>query len=88
MRKLPTGEQLRIRAAELGVVDSIDDPAESRGSIYTSLRATVSDAELQRRVIDAEMRNLAHRGWVFAVISAVASVVSALAAAAVFLVKG
>lgn len=43
-------------------------------------RAVVSEAELQRRVIDAEHHLQAQRMWVIAVIAAFASVISAIAA--------
>ncbi len=56
---------LRARAVELGV--------------NTSLSPTYN-YELQRRVLEAETYLRARRMWLFALISAVASVVSALAA--------
>ena len=76
---LPTGEALRKRAEILGVVITKDDPNEPSGA-YEMFRAMVSDAELQRRVIEAERHLQAQRMWVIAVIAAVASVLSALAA--------
>jgi hypothetical protein len=80
MRKsLPTGEALRKRAEELGVVITKDDPNEPSG-VYEIFRAVVSEAEVQRRVIDAERHLQAQRMWVIAVIAAIASIVSALAA--------
>ena len=80
MRKaLPTGEALRKRAEELGVVITKDDPNEPVGA-YKMFRAVVSEAELQRRVIDAERHLQAQRMWIIAVIAATSSVVSAIAA--------
>ena len=76
---LLTGEALRRRAEMLGVVMTKDDPVEPSGS-YEMFRAVVSEAELQRRVIEAERHLQAQRMWVIAVIAAVASVLSALAA--------
>ncbi|BCT68807.1 MULTISPECIES: hypothetical protein [unclassified Nitrosospira] len=76
---LPTGEALRKRAETLGVVITKDDPNESSGA-YEVFRARVSDAELQRRVIEAERHLQAQKMWVMAIIAAGASVVSALAA--------
>ena len=76
---LLTGEALKMRADELGVVRVIDDPNEPTGD-YTMFRAAVSEAELQRRVIDAERYLQGQRMWLVAVISSTASIVSALAA--------
>ena len=89
MHKLPTGKELRERAEALGVVISVDDPTESRGTNHL-FRAVASDAEIQRRVVDAEVRNVALRGWTIAFVSAIASVVSAIAAvaAAYFAMRG
>ena len=79
MHKLPTGERLRERAEKLGVVTTVDNPTESAGA-YAMFRGTVSDAELQRRVIEAELRNFALRGWIMALASAIAAIVSAVTA--------
>jgi len=70
------GEQLEARARELGV-----DISGDRHTHSTSGAAPrASDAELQRRVLDAERNRRESRLWVLAVISAVASVLSAGAA--------
>jgi hypothetical protein len=61
------------------VIITIDDPNESSGT-YKMFRPRVSDAELQRRVIEAERHLQAQKMWVIAVIAAGASVVSALTA--------
>lgn len=85
MIALPTGENLRKRAEELGIVITIDDPNEPSG-VYSMFRPVASEAELQRRVIEAERHIQAQRMWIIAVIAAVASVISALAAwCAIFL---
>ena len=79
MNPLPTGEALRKRAEKLGVVITKDDPTEPSG-VYEIFRAVVSEAELQRRVIEAERHIYSQRMWIIAVIAATASAVSALAA--------
>lgn len=78
MRKLPTGEDLRDRAKELGVITDSDDTyaVPSEGNVAFQ----ASDHEIQRRVIEAERHLREHRLWIIAVISALASVISALAA--------
>ena len=88
MQKLPQGDALIARAKELGITLSTDAvPApDGAASIF---RALSSEADLQRRVIDAELRLLANRGWIAAIASAIASIVSALAAwAAIWYSKG
>lgn len=84
-KQIPSGEDLRRRAEELGVVITKDDPTEPSGD-YKMFRAVVSEAELQQRVLAAENMLSARRAWIYAAISAAASFVSALAAlAAVFM---
>ena len=78
-KALPTGEALRKRADELGVVITKDDPNEPSGA-YEMFRGMVSEAEVQRRVIDAERHLQSQRMWIISVVAAVASVISALAA--------
>ena len=70
MKKLLQGEVLRKRASELGV--SSLELADSKGNI--------SEPELQRRVIQAERSLREHRLWIIALSSAIASIVSAIAA--------
>ena len=84
-QKLPTGEALRARAEELGVVITVDDANESSGA-YAMFRATVSESELQKRVVEAERHFQTQRMGLIAIVAATASVVSALTAlAAVYL---
>ena len=78
MRKLPVGEELRKRAKQLGVAMETDQSVLVPGSGNVPLIA--EDYELQRRVLDAERHIREHRLWLVAVISAVASVISAFAA--------
>jgi hypothetical protein len=88
MRKLPQGEALISRAKALGVTLSSDAVPTATGP-NAIFRALSSEADLQRRVIDAELRLLATRGWIAAVLSSIASIVSALAAwAAIWFSKG
>lgn len=78
MRKLPVGDELQKRAEQLGVAIETDQ------SVLVPGRGNVSriaeDYELQRRVLEAERHMREHRLWLVALISAVASVVSAVAA--------
>jgi hypothetical protein len=76
MSILLEGDKLEKRARELGV-DIVED-ARTQSSSGRAPRAP--DFELQRRVIEAERRNRESWLWVLAVVSAVASVVSALTA--------
>lgn len=79
MLPLPTGEALRKRAAQLGVVIFQDDPNEPRG-VNQIFRAVASDAELQKRVIEAEQHLLTQRMWIITVIASAASLLSAVVA--------
>lgn len=75
MTKLLEGKQLEDRARQLGI--------DVRGEHITESsigRTRACDYELQRRVIEAERATRESRLWILAVISALASVVSALAA--------
>lgn len=88
MRKLPQGDALISRAKELGVTLSSDALPTSDGAA-SIFKALSSEADLQRRVMDAELKLLATRGWIAALASAIASIVSALAAwAAIWYSKG
>ena len=78
MRKLAVGEELRKRAERLGVAMETDQSVLVPGKGNVPLIA--EDYELQRRVLEAERHIREHRLWLVAVISAVASVVSAFAA--------
>jgi hypothetical protein len=76
MAKLPEGEELEKRARALGI--DISGEPRSQSTSGRALRA--SDHELQRRVIEAERGNRESHLWVIAVISAIASVISATSA--------
>jgi type IV secretory pathway component VirB8 len=70
-KKLLEGKALEERAKELGCYFSGPD---------TIMLPVGSDWELQRRVIEAERSIRESRLWIVALISAIASVVSALTA--------
>lgn len=76
MGKLLTGTELEQRCKELGV----DITGEPRSQSVSGSRPKASDAELQRRLIDAERSVREHKLWVVAFVSAIASVLSAIAA--------
>ncbi len=76
MKKLLQGDELEARAKELGV--DIKGPPITQSASGTQRRA--SDSELQRRVTEAERGIRESRLWWLAVISAVASVISAITA--------
>lgn len=69
-RKILKGDNLYHRAEELGV--SLIELGYADG--------TESEPELQRRVLEAERALRENRLWIIALISAIASVISALAA--------
>lgn len=73
MGKLLEGVELEQRCKKLGV-----NTEELRYQTANRVRAT--DAELQRRVIEAERSLREHKLWIVAVVSAVFSVISAIAA--------
>lgn len=84
MDKLLEGQPLQEQARELGIDirgDWIYQPPISRQPI-------APDYELQRRVIEAKRARREQWLWLLAVISAIASVVSALAAWAAVMKKG
>ena len=76
MKRLLQGEELKRRARELGV--DVEGEPRTQSSSGRSPRAP--DHELQRRVWDAERAVRESRLWALAVISALASVLSAAAA--------
>lgn len=78
MRKLPVGDALRKRAKQLGVAMETDQSVVVPSCGNVPLIA--EDYELQRRVLEAERHMREHRLWLVAVISAIASLVSAVAA--------
>ena len=73
MKKLLQGKELEDHAKSLGV--DIQGPL-----IKSSMGKRADDNELQRRVIEAERHIQESRLWIIAVISAVASVLSAITA--------
>jgi len=83
MRKLLLGEELEKRALELGV--DIQGPPRTQSVSGRSPRA--DDNELQKRVLEAERSIRDQRLWLIAVISAIASVVSAATALVAVLLK-
>ena len=83
MAKLLQGEELEKRAIELGV--DIQGPPRTQSASGRSPRA--DDNELQRRVLDAERSIREQRLWLIAVISAIASVLSAVTALVAVLLK-
>ena len=76
MSKLLQGDDLEKRAIELGI--DIKGEAITQSSMGRKKRA--DDCELQRRIIEAERSNRESRLWLIAVISAIASVISAATA--------
>jgi hypothetical protein len=82
-KRLLQGQELEQRARELGV----DIEGSSRTGSLSGIRPRAEDHELQQRVIEAERANRECRLWLLALTSAVASIVSALAAWAAILRK-
>ena len=76
MSKLLQGAELEQRCTELGI--SIEGPPRTQSSSGSSPRA--SDFELQRRLFEAERSRREARLWLVALISSVASVLSAAVA--------
>ncbi len=76
MKRALQGEALEARARELGV--DIEGEPRTQSSSGRSPRAP--DYELQRRVLEAERAGRESKLWILAVVSAVASVLSAAAA--------
>lgn len=76
--KLLTGDALVRRAHELGVVTTGEGLVTIPGSGTVAVPAP--EYEIQRRVLEAERHLREHRLWLFAMASAIASGISALAA--------
>ncbi|MDR3792153.1 MAG: hypothetical protein P4L03_02120 [Terracidiphilus sp.] len=76
MARLLEGKELEDRAKVLGA--DLSGDLRTQSSSGRSPRAP--DFELQRRVIEAKRRNRESRLWIFALVSAIAPVFSALAA--------
>lgn len=73
MRRLKKGQELRNRAMELGV--SLEQLPHREPPI-----TVLNEPEIQRRVMEAERHRRDSSLWLLALISAVASVISAIAA--------
>jgi post-segregation antitoxin (ccd killing protein) len=76
MTSLLEGDELEKRARELG----IDISGDLRTQSSSGRAPRAPDFELQHRIIEAERRNRESRLWILALISAIASVASALTA--------
>jgi hypothetical protein len=76
MKKLLQGEALEKRARELGC-DIQGDPITQSISGH---KKRAEDNELQRRVIEAERSNRESKMWILALLSAIASIISAMTA--------
>ncbi len=76
MKKIPTGRELEQLAESLGV--DTQGPPRTRSSSGRAPKA--DDYELQRRVIEASRAIRESRYWIVALVSAIASVVSAIGA--------
>lgn len=76
MSKLLEGEELEKRCRELG----IDTTGEPRTQSARGDPPRASDSELQRRLLEAERSARESKLWVVALVSAMASVISAVAA--------
>lgn len=85
MRKMLNGHELIDRAESLGVWIYREDENIPIGQ-KPLMAAIVSEYEIQRRVTEAERHIREHRLWIVAMVSAVASVLSALVS--VFAVMG
>ena len=88
MSKLLQGDALLDRARELGV-SVYANSTPSNGGAAAAFNAVATEAEIQKRVIDAELRILARRTWWSALASAIASALSAAAAlVAIYYTRG
>jgi hypothetical protein len=76
MANLLEGNKLEQRCRELGI--NIQGSPRTQSSSGDNPRA--SDYELQRRLIEAERSIRENRTWIVALLSAIASVVSAITA--------
>lgn len=76
MKKLPQGEALEKMALELGC-DIQGDPITQSAS---GRHKRADDSELQKRVIEAKRNIRESRMWIFAFLSMVASILSAIVA--------
>ena len=76
MSRLLEGDELERRARELG----IDITGDQRSQSSSGRAPRAPDFELQSRIIEAERRNREAGLWILALVSAIASVVSAATA--------
>ncbi len=83
MKKILEGDALEQRARQLGI-DIQGDPITNS---YVGRHKRASDYELQRRVIETERSIRESKLWEIALISAIASMASALAALLAVLLK-
>jgi len=81
VNKLPQGEQLKAKALDLGV----DIQGSPITQSVSGRQRVADDHELQRRIIEAERSRRESKLWLIALISAIASVVSAATAIIVVL---
>jgi hypothetical protein len=77
-KRLLEGDALKRRAADLGVSIASNEIMNVGGKGSVSISA--HEHEIQQRVLEAERHLREHRLWIVALISAIASVVSAVAA--------
>lgn len=76
--RLPSGDALVRRAEELGVSIASGEHINVAGKGMASIPA--HEHEIQRRVLEAERHLRESRLWIVALVSAIASVISAAAA--------
>ncbi len=76
MKKLLKGEKLQKRAEELGIECSGTEIRHINSGEHWS----VYEADLQNKVMEVERHIREHRLWIIALISAIASVLSAITA--------
>lgn len=83
MKKLLTGKTLEVKAQQLGIDIQGDYITQSVSGRYRR----VPDSELQRRIIEVERSIRENRLWWIAVISTIASVISAATAIVAVLLR-
>lgn len=83
MKKLLKGNELKKRAEELGIECSGNEIRHSNSGEHWA----VYEAELQNKIMEVERHIREHRLWIIALISAIASVLSAITALVVIFLK-
>ena len=78
MKRMLSGEELLNRAEELGVSTRTEEYQRFGGVI--DIERKISEYELQQRVIETERHMRESKLWLVALVSALASLASALAA--------